>query len=306
MDRRMISAGTAGLVASALAWLPASATAQADMQDVEIRTVPVAEGVHMLMGRGGNIGVSTGDDGVFLVDDQYAPLTDRIVAAVRALSNRPIRFVINTHWHGDHTGGNENFGQAGAIIVAHENVRARMSTEQFIAAFDSRTPPAPPDALPVVTFADAVTFHWNGEEIRVFHVDPAHTDGDAIVHFVRANAIHMGDTYFNGLYPFIDVSSGGSLNGMIDAVDRVLAVANDQTKLIPGHGPLSDIEELMAYRRLLLTVRDRVQELIAQGKSREDVIAAKPTAEFDALWGDGFLSPDQWVGIVYDALEKPR
>ncbi|GIV60950.1 MAG: cyclase [Rhodothermaceae bacterium] len=281
--------------------LPA-ALAQPNFDEVQIQTIPVAEGVFMLAGRGGNIGLSVGADGAFLIDDQYAPLTDRITAAVAAQTEQPIRFVVNTHWHGDHTGGNENMGQAGAVIVAHENVRRRMSTEQFIEAFNTRTPPAPPAALPVVTFTDAVTFHWNGDEIHVFHVDPAHTDGDAIIHFRRANVIHMGDTYFNGMYPFIDVSSGGTLSGMIAAVDRVLAMTDDATKIIPGHGPLSNRAELMAYREMLATVHARMKALIADGKSRDEAIAARPTADLDATWGRGFLQPDVWVGIVYDAV----
>ncbi len=285
-----------------LTCVPASLAGQQNMEDVEIRTIPVADGVHMLTGRGGNIGVSTGDDGVFLVDDQYAPLTDKILAAIEGLSDRPVRFVINTHWHGDHTGGNENLGEAGALLVAHENVRERMSTEQFIEAFGNRVPPSPPAALPVVTFTEAVTFHWNDEEIRVFHTPSAHTDGDAIIHFVGANTVHMGDTYFNGYYPFIDLSSGGDLDGIIAAADRVLALARPDTRIIPGHGPLSDVPTLRAYRDMLVSVRDRVRALIAQGMSREEVIAAAPTASFDPEWGDGFIEPDQWVGMVYDSL----
>ncbi|QXD15548.1 MBL fold metallo-hydrolase [Rhodocaloribacter litoris] len=285
-----------------LGLVPPVALAQPNFDEVQIQTIPVAEGVFMLAGRGGNIGLSVGEDGAFLIDDQYAPLTDKIKAAVAAQTEQPIRFVVNTHWHGDHTGGNENMGQAGAVIVAHENVRRRMSTEQFIEAFNSRTPPAPPAALPVVTFTDAVTFHWNGDEIHVFHVDPAHTDGDAIIFFRRANVIHMGDTYFNGMYPFIDVSSGGTLAGMIAAVDRVLPMTHEDTKIIPGHGPLSNRAELMAYREMLATVHARMKALIADGKSRDEAIAARPTADLDATWGRGFLQPDVWVGIVYDAV----
>ncbi len=285
-----------------LGFAPPAALAQPNFDEVQIQTIPVAEGVFMLAGRGGNIGLSVGEDGAFLIDDQYAPLTDKIKAAVAAQTEQPIRFVVNTHWHGDHTGGNENMGQAGAVIVAHENVRRRMSTEQFIEAFNSRTPPAPPAALPVVTFTDAVTFHWNGDEIHVFHVDPAHTDGDAIILFRHANVIHMGDTYFNGMYPFIDVSSGGTLAGMIAAVDRVLPMTNEDTKIIPGHGPLSNRAELMAYREMLATVHARMKALIADGKSRDEAIAARPTADLDATWGRGFLQPDVWVGIVYDAV----
>ncbi|MEE8141711.1 MAG: MBL fold metallo-hydrolase, partial [Planctomycetota bacterium] len=205
----------------------------------------------------------------------------------------PVRFLVNTHYHGDHTGGNENFGKAGVIIVAHENVRKRLKTK-----------PSPKVALPVVTFADEVTFHWNGDEIHVFHVEPAHTDGDSIVHFTQANVIHMGDTYFNSLYPYIDVASGGNIDGMIAAADVVLKTANNSTKIIPGHGSLSNKKELQEYREMLVTMRDRIQKLIDQGKNKDQVIAAKPTQDHDAKWGNGFMDPTKWVGIVYDGLVK--
>ncbi len=271
-------------------------------QNVEIRRTRVADGVYMLEGQGGNIGLSVGDDGVFMIDDQYAPLTPKILEAVAALTDAPVRFVVNTHWHGDHTGGNENLGKAGAVIVAHENVRARMSTEQFVAAFNMRTPAAPEVALPVITFTDSVTFHWNDDELRVFHVEHAHTDGDAVIHFRKANVVHAGDTFFNGMYPFIDAGTGGTVDGMIAATDRILAIANDRTRIIPGHGPLSDRAGLREFRGMLVTVRDRVRRLMDEGQSKEEIIAAKPTRDLDATWGNGFLEPDVWIGIVVDAM----
>ncbi|MDX1531309.1 MAG: MBL fold metallo-hydrolase [Rhodothermales bacterium] len=280
----------------------APAAAQQDFSAVEIETVPVADGVFMLVGAGGNVGLFTGADGAFLIDDQYAPLTEKLAAAVAAQTDAPVRFVVNTHWHGDHTGGNEAWGERGALLVAHENVRERMSTDQFLAAFDTTVPAAPEGALPVVTFTDAVTFHWNGDEVRVFHVHHAHTDGDAVIHLAGADVLHAGDTYFNGMYPFIDVSSGGSLDGMIAAADTLLALAGPDTRIIPGHGPLSGRAELEAYRDLLGAARDRIGALIAEGRSREEVVAAQPMAEFDAAWGGGFMAPDRWTGIVYDAL----
>jgi len=291
-----------GLLTLAFVALVPCAFAQQNFDNVQIEVIEVAEGVYMLRGSGGNLGLSVGDDGAFLIDDQFAPLTEKILAAIATISDKPVRFVVNTHWHGDHTGGNENMGAAGAVLVAHENVRARMSVEQFMKAFDRTVPASPPGALPVITFTDAITFHWNGDDLHVFHVDPAHTDGDAIIHFKGANAVHMGDTYFSGMYPFIDVGSGGSIDGMMAAADEVLALADDATKIIPGHGPLSNKAELQAYRDMLATARDRIHKLISEGKSQEEVVAAKPTSDLDAEWGGGFMQPDVWVGIVYESM----
>jgi glyoxylase-like metal-dependent hydrolase (beta-lactamase superfamily II) len=281
--------------------VPSAARAQ-DMSAVEVRTEHVAGAVHVLTGAGGNVAVVAGADGVFLVDDQFAPLTEKIRAAVARISPAPVRFVLNTHWHGDHTGGNENLGRGGVLIVAHDNVRTRMSTDQFQNNLSDTVKASPAGALPVVTFTDAVTFHLNGEEVHAFHVAPAHTDGDAVVHFRRADVVHMGDTYFNGLYPYVDLSSGGSVDGMIAAADRVLAMAGERTRIIPGHGPLSGRAELRAYRDMLATVRDRVRALAREGKTLEQVLAARPSAEFDARWGQGFMKPESFVRIVYQSV----
>jgi glyoxylase-like metal-dependent hydrolase (beta-lactamase superfamily II) len=291
---------SAAAVLVSLAALPA--LAQQDFSKVEVRSQKVAEGVYMLTGSGGNIGVSVGKDGVYVIDDQYAPLTDKILAAIRALSPDPVRFVVNTHWHGDHTGGNENMGKTGALLVAHENVRKRMSTEQFMAAFGRKVEPSPEAALPVVTFTDAVTFHWNGDEIRVHHVAPAHTDGDSVIHFVKADVVHMGDLFTNGSFPFVDTSSGGRVDGFLAAADGVLGVATEKTRIIPGHGPLGTKADLQAFRDMVATVRDRVAKLKAEGKTREQAIAAKPTADLDAKWGGGFMKGDSFVGFTFDSL----
>ncbi|HLL47506.1 MAG TPA: MBL fold metallo-hydrolase [Longimicrobiaceae bacterium] len=289
---------------AALLLVPAAARAQQDLSAVQVRTQHVAGSVHMLTGAGGNVAVVAGTDGVFLVDDQFAPLTEKIRAAVARISPAPVRFVLNTHWHGDHTGGNENLGRAGALIVAHDNVRTRMSADQFMNRMTDTVKASPPGALPVVTFTSAVTFHLNGDEVHAFHVPPAHTDGDAIVHFRRADVVHMGDTYFNGLYPYIDISSGGSVDGIIAAADRVLAMTREGTRIIPGHGPLSGRAELRAYREMLVTVRDRVRALVREGKTLQQVQAAKPSAEFDARWGQGFMKPASFVRVVYESVAR--
>lgn len=288
--------------ASLMLAAPAPATAQTDWDDVEVKTVKVADGVYMLEGRGGNIGLCTGEDGAFLVDDQYAPLTDKIKAAIAEVSGNEVKFLLNTHWHGDHTGGNENFGEAGAIIFAHENVRKLMSKGQFMKFFNQDVPAASEGALPVVTFTDALTFHWNADEIHVFHVKHAHTDGDAIVHFKRANVIHMGDTFFNGNYPYIDAGSGGSIHGVIAAAERVLALVTPETKIIPGHGSLSGPAELREYRDMLVAVRDRITMMMNEGKSLVDIVAADPTSDFDARWGTGWIKADRWVPLVYEGM----
>lgn len=276
-----------------------------DFDGVEIVTVKVEEGIYMLSGSSlvaGNIGVSAGQDGVFLIDDQYAPLTEKIKQAVADISSEPIRFLLNTHWHRDHTGGNENLGEAGVLIIAHENVRARMSTEQFLEFFDSRVAPSPNIALPVVTFSDAINFYLNGEEIRVVHFPPAHTDGDSVIHFLHANVIHTGDLFTYGQYPFIDVSSGGSVDGMITAAKRLLSMVDADTKLIPGHGPLGNRSKLREFHDMLVTIRDRIVSAVEAGRSLNDIVLAEPAREFDAEWGHKFLSSEQFVRLVHSSL----
>jgi cyclase len=294
------------LIAAGLAFAACSSIAQQDFSKVEIGTIKLNETTYMLTGAGGNLGLSVGEDAVFLIDDQFAPLTDKINAAIARITPKPVRFVLNTHWHFDHTGGNENYGRAGALIVAHENVRKRMGSEQFIEFLRMKTPPSPKPALPVVTFAGAMSFHLNGEEIRAIHVARAHTDGDSIVHFLGGDVIHMGDVYFNGFYPFIDTASGGTIDGVVAACDQVLGIATDRTKIIPGHGPLGTKADLQAYRDMLATVAARVKKMIAEGRKLEEITAAGVSRDYDDKWGKGFIAPAKFAEMVAMNLIKNR
>lgn len=288
------------LVSATLLSLPLSA--QQDFSKVEIKTTEVAPNLYMLNGAGGNIGVSVGDDGVFVIDDQFAPLSEKIMSAIGELSDKPVSYVINTHWHGDHTGGNENFGKSGAVIVAHENVRERLSTKQFMVAFGREVPAAPDAALPVVTFTENVTFYFNDTQIQVMHLPAAHTDGDSMVLFTEANVLHMGDTFFNGFFPFIDQSSGGSLDGLISSTKKTLAMVDDSTKIIPGHGPLSDKAALTNYLAMLEEVQATMEPMVSSGKSRAEVLAADPLGALGKTWGNGFMKTPVFTGIVFDVM----
>ena len=291
-------------VSAALVFLAPPAGAQLQQPEVTITTEKVAEGVYVLFGQGGNIGVSVGEDGVFVIDDQFAPLTPKIQAVLAELHPEPARFVLNTHWHFDHTGGNENFGNAGAVIIAHDNVRARMSVPQMMEFFERAVPASPPGALPVVTFNDSASFHMNGDEIRAIHVARAHTDGDVIVHFRKANVLHAGDTYFNGKYPFIDLDSGGSIAGLLGAIDAMLALADAETRIIPGHGPVSGRADLEAYRKMLVETTTRVRTLRAEGKTADEVVASVPNADYDATWGTSFINGERYVRMLFALMEK--
>lgn len=287
-----------------LALLAAPAAAQQDFSKVEVKVERIAPGVAVLFGAGGNIGLSYGEDGNIIVDDQFAPLTDKIAAAVATLDPDPIRFVINTHWHFDHTGGNENFGRRGAVILAHDNVRARMSTEQFLAAMNMKVPPSPKDALPVVTFADGVTLHLNGDTLHVIHVANAHTDGDSLVHWQKANVLHMGDTFFHrASFPFVDLSSGGSIDGVIAAANRGLQIAGPSTRIVPGHGPVATRAELVAYRDMLVDIRSKVAAGIRAKRTLAQIKASGPAARYGMP--NGFIKPDQFVEAVYNSLRAP-
>lgn len=290
-------------LAALLLCLATAATAQ-DFSQVQVRTLKLNDSLYMLSGAGGNVGLSVGPDSVFMVDDDFAPMAPKLKAAVAALSNRPVQFLLNTHFHFDHTGGNEVFGQAGAVIVAHDNVRRRMSSEQLISFIGARQAASPRIALPVVTVPGEVKLHVNGDEVHAFHVPLAHTDGDLIVRFVQSNVVHMGDTFFNGMYPFIDASSGGTPDGVIAAYDRVLALVDAQTKIIPGHGPLASKADLQATRDMLATVTARIKAARRAGQTSEQIAASKPAAEFDAKYGGGFIKAEAFVQMMLGAIPR--
>ncbi len=286
----------------AILMLAASAPAQ-DFEKIQIETIKVTEGLYMLVGGGGNIGVSAGENGVLLVDDQFGQLMEKIKAAVAKISGRPIRIVLNTHWHFDHVSGNEILGKSEALIVAHENSRKLMMVEQSYPEFNTHLPPYPEAALPALTFKDALTFYFNGEEIQVTHIPHAHSDSDLVIYFRKANVIQTGDLYFSAGYPYIDVTHGGSTNGMIEAADKILGIIDANTKLIPGHGPLTNREGLQTFRNMLAAVRNRIEKLIKEGKTIDEVLASKPTADFDGDRKAG-MPPDMLVKIIYNDLSR--
>ena len=296
MIKKLIAVG-AGVAAGI-----GAASAQRDFSDVEIKPTEVAAGVYMLEGAGGNIGLSTGEDGAFVIDDQFAPLSEKIMAAIASVTDSPVEFLVNTHWHFDHTGGNENFGKSGAHIVAHDNVRKRLKEGMKAGDGLPEIAPAQAVALPVITFSKTISFHWNGQHIKVWHPENAHTDGDAIITFKDANVVHMGDVFFNGGYPFIDLRSGGDLDGYIATHEAVLTKIDDETKIIPGHGPLADKADLQRTVNMLKDVRNRIQALIDDGKTADEAVAADPLADLNGDWGQGFINGERMVRTAYASL----
>ena len=270
-----------------LMWLLTPAShAQQDFSNVEIVAHHVAGSVYYLQGAGGNIGLSIGEDGVVMIDDQYAPLTDKILAAIRQLNEGEIRFVINTHVHGDHTGGNENLGKLGILILARDEVRVRLAAQ------------SPAAALPVLTYSDAITIHLNGEEVYAFPVPPAHTDGDTFIHFVDSDVIHTGDVFRTTAFPVIDTNNGGTLDGSIQALGLLIGTAGPDTLILPGHGDVSSRMDVMGFRDMILDVRDQVAPMVESGMSYEEVAAADPTAAYNDRYGN----PDRFLRAVYTEL----
>lgn len=273
-------------LATVLFLFSSAVNAQRDYSDVEIQTHHVAGTYYYLEGAGGNIGLSVGEDGVVMIDDQFAPLTDKIVAAIGALSDGEILFLINTHVHGDHTGGNENLGKMGVLILARDEVRVRLAEQ------------SPDDALPVLTFNDSITIHANGEEIYVFPVPPAHTDGDSYIYFKGSDVLHAGDVFRTVAFPVIDLANGGTLDGTIEGLGLAIGLAGPNTKIVPGHGAVSTREDVMEFRDMVIDVKNRVTSMVARGMTYDQVAAANPTAPYNAKWGD----PERFLRAVYTEL----
>lgn len=289
-------------VALALLLGAGTAPAQNDFSKVEIKATHVAGNVHMLEGAGGNIGVSVGRDGILIIDDEFAPLADKIKAALAKLGDGKLKFILNTHWHGDHTGSNAVFGPE-APIIAQTNVRKRLENGQEL--LGEKVPPAPREALPVVTFDESLSVHFNDEEIRVIHYGRGHTDGDSVIYFTKSNVVHMGDLFFNGGFPFVDLGSGGDVEGYIASVEAVMGKVPADVKIIPGHGPLASLDDLKAFHQMLVATTDIVRKRMAAGKTLEQAKAEGLPAEFDR-WGKGFINTDRWIETVYTSLANGK
>lgn len=278
--------------------------AQTDWSKVEIKATKVGGSVYMLEGAGGNIGVSVGPDGILIVDDQYAPLADKIKAALKTLGEGKLKFILNTHWHGDHTGGNATFGPD-APIIAHDNVRKRLATEQKSEFWKRTTPASPKEALPIITFGHSLSIHFNGEEIRVIHFPQGHTDGDSVIFFTTSNVVHMGDHFFAGRFPFVDLESGGNVEGYAKNVGDVIAKLPAGSRIIPGHGPISSADDLKLFHRMMLETTDIVRKKMAAGKTLEQIKTEGLPDEWKS-WGTGFIKTDVWIETIHRSLSAKK
>jgi len=285
---------------------PPAAPPPPDFSKVEIKTTDLGDNVYMLEGQGGNITVAVANDGIIMVDGQFAPLHDKIKAAIAVISNLPIKYLINTHFHGDHTGGNESFAKDGATVVSQVNVKSRLAAGTTNGLTGATTPPAPQGALPSDTYTNFSKIRLRGRVANLRHIANAHTDGDTYVWFKTANVLSTGDTFTNGRYPNIDFANGGNIKGMIAATDIYLKLVNAKTRIVPGHGPIADKAALVEYRTMLITARDRMTKLVKEGKSEDDVVAAKPFADLDAKWAPTELASQNFIRVVYHSLaDKP-
>ena len=274
--------------------------------DVEIVPTKVTDNIYMLEGAGGNIGLMVGEENVFMIDGQFADLTDKILAAIKEISDKPILYLINTHWHGDHTGGNENMHKHGTSIIAHENVRERMKTGVTMEFFQRQVPPSPDAALPDITFSNNMALHFEEEPILIYYFGAGHTNGDAVIYFAQSNVLHTGDLYFAGKYPFFDISSGGSIIGLINVLEKILFLADNKTKIIPGHGALSNKEELNAYYEMIKEIKQSVAVLVDAGKDLKTAKSLNLTQKYDAQYGDGFIKPEQIVELIFQSLMNDK
>ncbi len=305
-----VAAATVLIAARALAVEPSPAPAAPpppDFSKVEIKTTNLGDGVYMLEGQGGNITVATARDGIIMVDGEFAPLHDKIKEAIAVFSNQPIKWLVNTHFHGDHTGGNAPFAKDGATVVAHANVKTRLAAGTTNGLTGAKTPPVDAGALPAKTYTDSFKIMLSGRVADLKHIANAHTDGDTYVWFKTANVLSTGDTFTNGRYPNIDFANGGNIKGMIAAADTYLKLTNDKTRIVPGHGPIGDKAALLDYRTMLVTARDRMAALVGEGKSEDDVVAAKPFADLDVKWAPSELASKNFIRVVYHSLaDKPE
>ncbi|MGC4021043.1 MAG: MBL fold metallo-hydrolase [Cyclobacteriaceae bacterium] len=282
------------------------AKGQANFDTVKIRSQKITEKIYMLKGSGGNIGLFIGDDGLLLIDDQYAPLSGKISSAIKSISQGNLKYLINTHIHGDHTGGNGNFKKSGVTIIAHDHVRERMTQEQVNKRMNRTTPPREKDALPVITFADRMNFHLNDDDIELVHIDRGHTDGDVIVHFKKANVFHTGDAFVRYGYPFIDDSSGGSINGFIVTLEKLLLMMDDQSKVIPGHGEPATKADVQLLHDQITDIRDQVAVALRRGKKIEDIPSMGITDKYEDRLGKGFLKGKDFVVLVAENLSVSK
>src|SRR3954465_4041171 len=292
------------IVILALAGFPTAQ--QNDFSKVEIKVQKVADGVYMLTGAGGNIGASIGEDGIVVIDDEFAPLVPKIQAALKGITDKPVRFILNTHYHGDHTGGNQAMAQSGSTIIAHENVRKRLEAGTDIKKFNKPTPPAPKDALPVITFDNQATVHLNGEDIRAIHFPNGHTDGDSVIFFPKANVVHMGDDFVTYGFPFVDVENGGSVSGVITGCEKVLASVPADAKFIPGHGPLSTADDIRTFVKMMKDTRAAVAAAAAKKQTVAQMKHAKVLAAWEKKYSGDFIKTDDWIDALYDDVTHSK
>lgn len=272
---------------------------------LEINTTKLTDNMYVIHGSGGNVILSIGNDGIILVDDQYDPVTEKMKAVIANITNKPIKFVINTHWHPDHVGGNERLGEEGAIIISHENVRKRLSNDQFFELINQTIPALSKKGLPVITFSDNMTFYQNNDEIRINYLYNGHTDGDSAVYFTHNNVIHVGDDFSDKAYPFMDLSTGGSIDGLISSLQSIISMINNETKVVAGHSGISNQSKVNDYVNMLIDVRSLIGNMMKEGKSLDEIIQSKPTSQYDTIYQDySFIKPSDFVTNIYESLQS--